>query len=103
MIERKQEDLASLARSKTPAKKEKETPARKFGNILSVAGNLGDTYLTATVGNPMSEGQFGAGYGGQSEGEEEDKSDKKKDKYILRHLASGRIMYVSDVQRAVEL
>lgn len=80
-------------------------PTRKFGNILGVSGNLGDTYLTATVGNPMSEGQFRAGYSGSSpENEDEaDKSDKKKDKFILRHLASGRIMDVSDVQRAVEL
>lgn len=41
----------SLAKSRTPTRKE---PNKKFGNMLAVGGNLGDTYLTATVGNPMS-------------------------------------------------
>lgn len=52
----------SLAKSRTPTRKEPTN--KKFGNLLAVGGNLGETCLTATVGNPMSEGQFGAGYSG---------------------------------------
>lgn len=62
MIDRKADDLMSLAKSRTPTRKEPTN--KKFGNLLAVGGNLGETCLTATVGNPMSEGQFGAGYSG---------------------------------------
>jgi hypothetical protein len=48
------------------------------------------------------EGQLRAGF---TPSDQEDDEEKKsgKTKYVLRHLASGRIMYVSEAQRAVEL
>jgi hypothetical protein len=93
-----------LARSKSPSRKDSNNkdPPKKFGNTLA-PNNLTATYLTATVGNPMQEGQLRAGFVPNATDNEDDgeKGGKKKEKYILRHLASGRIMYVSDVQRAV--
>lgn len=52
-------------KSRSPIKKDpvKEI-GKKFGNLLSVAatgGDLNATYLLRTVGNPMEEGQYGAG------------------------------------------
>ena len=62
MFEKKSEDgMMSLAKSKSPLRKEKEPNLKKFGHLLGIGGNLGDTFLTATVGNPMVEGQTGAG------------------------------------------
>lgn len=65
-IERKMEDIVSIVKSKSPSRKDAgKEGGKKFGNMLQVGGNisnLGDTYLTATVGHQMSEGQFGAGY-----------------------------------------
>ena len=67
-IEKKTEELnpnVSLNKSRTPIKKDpiKEI-GKKFGHLLSAgatAGDLNATYLLRTVGNPMEEGQYGAG------------------------------------------
>jgi hypothetical protein len=67
-IEKKAEEpnpSVNLNKSRTPIKKDpiKEI-GKKFGNLLSAGGAGGDlnaTYLLRTVGNPMEEGQYGAG------------------------------------------
>lgn len=53
----------------------KDTSQKRFGNISSLmpitGANLSHTYLTATVGNPMLDGQTRAGFvGGNDEVEE---------------------------------
>jgi hypothetical protein len=102
-VEDKTDDI--LGRSKAPSRRTdviKEASQKRFGNMNSLMptapNNLSHTYLMTTVGNLMVEGQVRAGYaGGADEVEEEgEKGNKKKDKFILRHLASGRIIYVSD-------
>ena len=70
--------------------------------------NLGASYLTTTVVNTMVEGQIRAGFviANAPAADNEDEGEKgkpKKEKYILRHLASGRIMYVSTDSTRVEL
>jgi len=102
-VEEKSDEIP--LKSKAPSRKLdgiRDVSQKRFGNINSLmpipGKDLSHTYLTSTVGNPMMEGQVRAGFsGGTDEVEEEgDKGSKKKDKYILRHLASGRIIYVSD-------
>ena len=94
-------------KSRTPLKKDpiKEI-GKKFGHLLSAGatgGDLNATYLLRTVGNPMEEGQYGAGLTTTAtDNDEEEKGGKKKEKYLLRHLASGRIMFVRDLNIELE-
>lgn len=109
MVEDKTEE--TLGKSKPPSRKAEviKEPSKKLfgnlGNLMPSTNNLSHTFLTQTVGNPMHEGQVRAGYaGGSTEAEEEGEKNKpKKEKYILRHLASGRLLFVSEDLRRVEL
>jgi hypothetical protein len=71
-IEERPED-AVLGKSKSPSRKEPRDPNKKLGNLSNLAPptmNLGISYLTTTVGNPIVEGQVRAGYANASELEE---------------------------------
>ena len=63
----------SLGKSKSPQKKEIQKDLnKKFGQFLTTGagGDLNSTYLLRTVGNPMEEGQYGAGLAPGTENDE---------------------------------